>query len=158
MSASVSRPSPHELGDRMRSSRLACTLLAARRAMSTKRVGVLVKDGHAAWPPRLNDCDAELINAATSEELQAKTSSIDALVWVPGVAAVAVVASLMISTESEVKRAQAAAARAKARFLTTVPTGPCSVCLPDEYGIATRSAAGLHATRAPSAKRLSRVG
>ena len=31
--------------------------------MSTKRVGVLVKDGHAAWPPRLNDCDAELINA-----------------------------------------------------------------------------------------------
>ena len=67
--------------------RLACTLLAARRAMSTKRIGVLVKDGHAAWPPRLSDCDAELINAATSEELQAKTSSIDALVWVPGVAA-----------------------------------------------------------------------
>ena len=66
---------------------LACTLLAARRAMSTKRVGVLVKDGHAAWPPRLHDCDADLINAATSEELQAKTSSIDALVWVPGVAA-----------------------------------------------------------------------
>ena len=68
-------------------SQLACTLLAARRAMSTKRVGVLVKDGHAAWPPRLNGCDAELINAATSEELEAKTSSIDALVWVPGVAA-----------------------------------------------------------------------
>ena len=64
---------------------LACTLLAARRAMSTKRIGVLVKDGHAAWPPRLTDCDAELINAATSEELQAKTSSIDALVWVPGI-------------------------------------------------------------------------
>ena len=60
--------------------------------MSTKRVGVLVKDGHAAWPPRLNGCDAELINAATSEELQAKTSSIDALVWVPGVAAAEVVA------------------------------------------------------------------
>ena len=72
---------------RRATSHLACTLLAARRAMSTKRVGVLVKDGHAAWPPRLTDCDAELINAATSEELQAKTSSIDALVWVPGVAA-----------------------------------------------------------------------
>ena len=71
----------------MRSSRLACTLLAARRAMSTKRVGVLVKDGHAAWPPRLNDCDATLINAPTADELQAKASSIDALVWVPGVAA-----------------------------------------------------------------------
>ena len=68
-------------------SQLACTLLAARRAMSTKRVGVLVKDNHAAWPPRLNDCDATLINAATAEELQAKASSIDALVWVPGVAA-----------------------------------------------------------------------
>ena len=68
-------------------SQLACTLLAARRAMSTKRIGVLVKDNHAAWPPRLKDCDAELINAATAQELQAKASSIDALVWVPGVAA-----------------------------------------------------------------------
>jgi sodium/hydrogen exchanger 8 len=67
--------------------RLACIALGARRAMSTKRIGVLVKDGHAAWPPRLKNCDAELVNAATSEELQAKTSSIDALVWVPGVAA-----------------------------------------------------------------------
>ena len=72
---------------RKATSRLACTLLAARRAMSTKRVGVLVKDGHAAWPPRLTDCGAELVNTATAEELQAKTSSIDALVWVPGVAA-----------------------------------------------------------------------
>ena len=72
---------------RRATSHLACTLLAARRAMSTKRVGVLVKDGHAAWPPRLNDCDADLINAATAQELQAKASSIDALVWVPGVAA-----------------------------------------------------------------------
>ena len=54
---------------RRATSQLACTLLAARRAMSTKRVGVLVKDGHAAWPPRLQDCDADLINAATSEEL-----------------------------------------------------------------------------------------
>ena len=72
----------------MRSSRLACTLLAARRAMSTKRVGVLVKDGHAAWPPRLpQGCDATLINAPTAEELQAKADAIDALVWVPGVAA-----------------------------------------------------------------------
>ena len=66
---------------------LACTLLAARRAMSAKRIGVLVKDGHAAWPPRLTDCDAELINAATAQELQNKAEAIDALVWVPGVAA-----------------------------------------------------------------------
>ena len=72
----------------MRSSkRLACIALSARRAMSTKRVGVLVKDGHAAWPPRLNDCDATLVNACSAQELQAKASSIDALVWVPGVAA-----------------------------------------------------------------------
>ena len=68
-------------------SQLACTLLAARRAMSTKRIGVLVKDNHAAWPPRLKDCDAELINAATAQELQNKAEAIDALVWVPGVAA-----------------------------------------------------------------------
>ena len=66
-------------------SQLACTLLAARRAMSTKRIGVLVKDNHAAWPPRLKDCDAELINAATAQELQNKAEAIDALVWVPGV-------------------------------------------------------------------------
>ena len=72
---------------RRATSHLACTLLAARRAMSTKRVGVLVKDGHAAWPPRLNDCDATLINAATAQELQNKAEAIDALVWVPGVAA-----------------------------------------------------------------------
>ena len=31
--------------------------------------------------------DAELIDAPTADELQAKTASIDALVWVPGVAA-----------------------------------------------------------------------
>ena len=67
--------------------RLACIALGARRAMSTKRIGVLVKDGHAAWPPRLQDCDAELINAATAQELQNKAEAIDALVWVPGVAA-----------------------------------------------------------------------
>ena len=72
---------------RRATSQLACTLLAARRAMSTKRVGVLVKDGHAAWPPRLQDCDATLINAATAQELQNKAEAIDALVWVPGVAA-----------------------------------------------------------------------
>ena len=70
----------------MRSSRLPGTLLEARRAMSTKRVGVLVKDGHAAWPPRLpQGCDATLINAPTAEELQAKADAIDALVWVPGI-------------------------------------------------------------------------
>ena len=57
-----------------------------RRAMSTRTVGVLVKDGHAAWPPRLpQGCDATLINAPTAEELQAKADAIDALVWVPGI-------------------------------------------------------------------------
>ena len=56
-------------------SQLACTLLAARRAMSTKkRVGVLVKDGHAAWPPRLTDCDADLINAAIKPDTAGRST------------------------------------------------------------------------------------
>jgi len=58
------------------------------------RVGVLVRDGHPSWPPRLPDgCDATLIHASTADELKKKTETLDALVWVPGVAASEVTAA-----------------------------------------------------------------
>lgn len=61
--------------------------------MST-RVGVLVKDGHPSWPPRLPDgCDATLIHASTADELKKKTETLDALVWVPGVSSEEVTAA-----------------------------------------------------------------
>ena len=65
---------------------------AARRAHT---VGVLVPDGHPAWPPQLPAGAAEptFVKGPTAADLRRQTDALDALVWVPGVAASEVVLS-----------------------------------------------------------------
>ena len=59
-------------------------LTTTSRMHSTKMVvGVLIKDGHPAWPPPVS-ATAEFVRAETASELL-KTPEMRALLWVPGI-------------------------------------------------------------------------